>query len=33
MSKDFLSIWLELKREKERDIMIGGFYREWASGD
>ena len=30
MSKQFPSIWLELQRESKKNVLIGGFYREWT---
>ena len=34
MDESFPSIWLEVKIENEKNILIGGFYREWTkNGD
>ena len=34
MSTEFPSIWLELMNERESNLIIGGYYREWAfAGD
>ena len=30
MNPKFPSIWLEEKREFEKNLLIGGFYREWS---
>ena len=30
MSPKFPSIWLEEKRELEKNLLICGFYREWS---
>lgn len=30
MVGSFPSIWIELDREKEKNLLIGGFYREWS---
>ena len=30
MSSKFPSIWLEIEREHERNILACGFYREWS---
>ena len=29
MSTKFPSIWMEIKREKEKNLLVCGFYREW----
>ena len=29
-SKKFPSIWLEVMNEKERNVLVCGYYREWA---
>ena len=31
-SKNFPSLWLELENEAGKNILCGGFYREWAPG-
>ena len=30
MTSQFPSIWLELERSNEKNLIIGGFYREWT---
>ena len=30
MSEKFPSIWLEMKRRNEKELLICGFYREWT---
>ena len=30
MTDDFASIWLEVQNPKHKDLIIGGFYREWT---
>ena len=30
MSEGFPSIWIEIKNENEKNVLIGGFYREWT---
>ena len=30
MDKTFPSIWVELERENEKNLLICGFYREWS---
>ena len=29
MCEDFQSIWVELEREFEKNVLIGGFYRDY----
>ena len=31
MCKTFPSIWLELKQQHKRNILVCGFYREWSN--
>ena len=31
-SADFPSIWLELENTNQKNMIIGGFYREWSPG-
>ena len=31
MSPEFPSIWVELMREKQKNLLLCGYYREWAS--
>ena len=31
-SKDFPSLWVEIETTSEKNIICGGFYREWAPG-
>ena len=30
MSAKFPSIWLEIDQEKQKNILVCGFYREWT---
>ena len=30
MTKEFPSIWLEITRSKQKNLLICGFYREWT---
>ena len=30
MTKEFPSIWLEVTRRKQKNLLICGFYREWT---
>ena len=30
-SKEFLSIWLELTNPIQKNLILGGFYRQWSS--
>ena len=31
MSNEFPSIWCEERRDNEKNVIIGGFYREWST--
>ena len=31
-STDFPSLWVEIENEKGKNIICGGYYREWAPG-
>ena len=30
MTSKFPSIWIEIERKHERNILVCGFYREWS---